>query len=360
MDAKIIKLTARAYKIPTDSPEADGTFEWDSTTLVLVTVEAGGKQGIGYSYASRASAIVIEDLLVSVIQGMSAFDVKQCWQNMCKSVRNIGRSGVAACAISAVDNALWDLKAKLLNIPLINLLVKYRDAIPVYGSGGFTTYGPKEITKQIEEWQKLGIAMFKIKIGRNEQSDLNRIKAASKILSKDAQLFVDANGAYQPKQAVDMALKMAEYNVKYFEEPVSADDVKGLNFVREHSEMDIAAGEYCYNQDDFVRILQAKAVDILQADATRCLGITGFFQAANLADAYHRPLSSHCAPSLHEAVMCSVVGGIHMEYFWDHTRIEDLLFDNVTKVKNGMLTAQTSEPGFGFEFKTKDAERFAI
>lgn len=359
-DCKITGLTARAYKIPTESAEADGTIDWDSTTLVVATVKAGGKSGTGYTYASLASAVLVDEVLSKAIAEQDVFDIPHCWGLMCRSVRNIGRSGAAACAISAVDAALWDLKAKLLNLPLAKLLGTCREKIEVYGSGGFTTFGPEKITSQFENWKEQGIKKFKIKIGRDEKADFERVKAAHKALPPGGRLFVDANGAYQPKQALLMAEKLGEYNIAWFEEPVTSDDVEGLKLLRLQAKTNIAAGEYCYNADDFRHLLEAEAVDILQADATRCLGLTGFLQAAQLADSYHRQLSSHCAPALHNAIMCHAQTGIHMEYFSDHARIEKLLFDGVPPVINGYLTPQADRPGFGFTFKLKEAEKFAI
>lgn len=360
--APVTRVYARAYRIPTESPEEDGTIAWDATVLVTANVEAGGAKGWGYTYCAAAAVDVIQDTLAETIHGCNAFDNVACKQAMCVSVRNMGRSGISACAISAVDSALWDLKAKLMDIPLATLLGLSREHIPVYGSGGFTTFSPHRVAQQIEGWLQDGITQCKIKIGRNAEQDEERIRAACDALPEGSSLFVDANGAYHPKEALFHAEQMARYGIAWFEEPVSSDDICGLQFLREHAPacMDIAAGEYGYNADDFRHLLEHNAVDILQVDATRCQGITGFLQAAALADAFHRPVSSHCAPALHAPLMCHIAGGVHMEYFSDHVRIERMLFDGAPKVKNGVLAPQTDRPGFGYIFKEKDAERFVL
>src|SRR5581483_8818414 len=188
-----------------------------------------------YTYCGAAAARVIEDALKGAVKGRNALDIPACWQAMCVSVRNMGRSGIAACAISAVDNALWDLKAKLLDVPLIALLGRARDSIAVYGSGGFTTFGPARLQEQIKGWKRQGIRQCKIKIGRNARQDMERIEAAYEALPKHGRLFVDANGAYHPKEALFHAERMAEYDIGWFEEPVSSDDVEGLRFMREHA-----------------------------------------------------------------------------------------------------------------------------
>ncbi|MDP9127898.1 MAG: mandelate racemase [Pseudomonadota bacterium] len=355
-------LRVNAYRIPTSSPESDGTLQWESTTLVTVHASAGGATGFGYTYASPASATLIHDMLRSVVLGLNAVDITFCHERMCEAVRNLGRGGIAACAIAAVDNALWDLKARLLDRPIIHLLGAARKAVPVYGSGGFTSSGPAEVEKQIEGWREQGIWQFKIKIGRDAAQDRERISAAVRALPPSGRLFVDANGAYHARQALEMAQIMEASGVAWFEEPVPSDDEEGLRFVREHAPacMDIAAGEYAYELKDFYRLLDGRTIDVLQADATRCLGVTGFLKAAAMSEAYRRPLSSHCAPSLHVPLMCHIPAGVHIEYFWDHVRIENMLFEGCPQIQDGLLMPQTQAPGFGLTLKGRDAEKFAL
>jgi len=357
------KARASAYKVPTDGPESDGTLEWNSTTLVLVEVEAGGKCGIGYSYADEATGVLIRDMLADVLEGREAMDIPGAWWTMAAAVRNVGRRGVAAMAISALDNALWDLKARLLDLPLVKLLGSVREAVPVYGSGGFTSYGDAWLREQLGGWAEAGIAMVKMKVGRDPQRDPERVKVARKAIGDEAQLFVDANGAYARKQALRMARVFAEdYDVRWFEEPVSSDDLEGLRLLRDRAPagMDITAGEYGYDAGYFRRMLGAGAVDVLQADATRCGGITGYLRAAVLCDAFHVPLSAHCAPALHMHPACATQASRHIEYFHDHVRIEHLLFEGVPEPVDGRLHPDLSRPGAGITFKHADAEQYRI
>jgi L-alanine-DL-glutamate epimerase-like enolase superfamily enzyme len=357
------KAKASAYKVPTDAPESDGTLEWDSTTLVLVEIEAGGKHGLGYSYADTATAVLIRDLLAGVIEGRDAMDVQGVWWAMTAAVRNLGRRGVASMAISAVDNALWDLKAKLLDVPLVKLLGAVREAVPVYGSGGFTSYSDAQLREQLGGWVEDGIAMVKMKVGRDPQRDPARARVARKAIGDEVQLFVDANGAYARKQALHMAeVFVHEFDVGWFEEPVSSDDLDGLRMLRDRAPagMDIAAGEYGYHAGYFRRMLAAEAVDVLQADATRCGGITGYLAAAALCDAFHVPLSAHCAPALHMQPACATRASRHIEYFHDHARIERMLFDGVPEPRDGRLHPDLSRPGAGLTFRHADAERYRI
>jgi len=354
---------ASAYTVPTDAPESDGTLEWNSTTLVLVEIEAGGKHGIGYSYADEATAVLINSLLARVIEGRDAMDVGGAWAAMLTSIRNLGRGGIAAMAVSAVDNALWDLKAKLLDLPLFKLLGAVREAAPVYGSGGFTSYSDAQLKEQLGGWADDGIGMVKMKVGRDPQRDPARAKVARKAIGADTNLFVDANGAYSRKQALQMAQVFAhEYDVRWFEEPVSSDDLLGLRLLRDRAPagLDIAAGEYGYTPWYFRRMLAAGAVDVLQADATRCAGLSGFMQASALCEAFNLPLSAHCAPALHAHPACAARPLRHIEYFHDHVRIENMLFDGVLQPEHGALKPDPSRPGFGLEFKHADAERYRV
>jgi L-alanine-DL-glutamate epimerase-like enolase superfamily enzyme len=354
-------LSVSAYTIPTETPEADGTFEWDSTTIVLVEATGGGQEGLGYTYADTATATLVQDTLKQVVVGRDAMSVQSAWSVMLSSIRNLGRPGICAMAISAVDIALWDLKARLLDLPLVKLLGQVRKALPIYGSGGFTNYSKEQLQNQFRGWAEQGIRRTKMKIGRDARADRERIAMARAAIGQNIDLFVDANGAYSRKEALTQARAFEQFNVSWFEEPVSSDDLEGLRFIREHApeSMEIAAGEYGYDIAYFRRMLEGGTVDVLQADATRCGGFTGFLQAATLCDAYHIPLSSHCAPALHLHIDCATPAIRHAEYFHDHIRIERMLFDGVTGPINGTLQPDLSRAGMGLDLKRIDARKFA-
>ena len=358
---RIARADVGCYTIPTASPESDGTLEWDSTTLVTVHLRAGDETGFGYSYADTATATLVRDKLAPLVHDRDAFDIDACWAAMIRAVRNIGRRGVAAMAISAVDNALWDLKAKIVGLPLVALLGQVRDSAPVYGSGGFTSYSIEELQAQLGGWAREGVPRVKMKIGRDANADRDRVRAAREAIGKDAELFVDANGAYARKQAIEQADVFAAYDVRWLEEPVSSDDLDGLRFIRERAPagMEIAAGEYGYELEYFDQMIAAGAVDVLQADATRCCGITGFVKTSAICEARSMPLSAHCAPSLHAHLGCALLPMRHLEYFFDHVRIESMLFDGFTAPRDGAICPDLSRPGIGVELKISDAEHYS-
>jgi L-alanine-DL-glutamate epimerase-like enolase superfamily enzyme len=358
----VTDVRARAYTIPTDKPEADGTFAWDSTTLVVVNVDGGGKTGLGYTYTHGSIVALIESTLKEVVVGTDAMDPPGAFAAMQRAVRNMGRQGLAATAISAVDAALWDLKAKLLEVPLCTLLGCVRKSVPIYGSGGFTTYSLDELKQQLTGWaERDGCRFVKMKIGTHPEVDPTRVAKAKIAIGENVTLFVDANGAYTTKQALAMAGVFEAYRVGWFEEPVSSDDLAGLRLMRERAPpcMEIAAGEYGYDIDYYRHMLAVGAVDVVQADVTRCGGITGFLKVATLADAHHVDLSGHCAPALHLHAACAAPRLRHLEWFHDHVRIEHMLFDGAPVPKNGCIAPDLTRAGHGLTFRERDAERFA-
>ena len=362
-EVPIDDIRVSVYRVPTDSPkESDGTYVWTATTLVLVEAHGGGAMGIGYTYADTATATLIHDTLADVARGMDVMANGAIWLALVGAVRNLGRSGIASMAISAIDNALWDLKARLLDAPLVALFGAARDAAPIYGSGGFTSYSVDELRKQLGGWVRDGIPRVKMKIGRDPAADVQRVKAARAEIGDDAELFVDANGAYARKQALAQADRFAEWRVTWFEEPVYHGDHEGLRLCRDRAPagMDISVGEYGYEPRDFAALIEAGACDVLQADATRCEGMTGLLIVDGLCTSAMMPLSTHCAPSLHVHAACAARQLRHVEYFHDHARIEHMLFDGAPVPRDGALWPDLSQPGNGLEFKRADAKAYAI
>lgn len=362
-DTRLTSVSASAYRIPTDRPESDGTFTWDATTLVLVEVTAGDTTGVGYSYTDASAAMVVRDVLAPAIDGTSVLDIPAAWLAMQRACRNLGRAGVVASAIAAVDAALWDAKARALGVSLLDLIGAVRPSVPVYGSGGFTSYTIPELEAQLAGWVDAGIRSVKMKVGRDHVADIRRVRAARQAIGLGPGLFVDANGAWTPSRACQMARALVDAGgVTWFEEPVSSDDIEGLITVRAHAPAgcEIAAGEYGYTLSYFRRMLACDAVDVLQADATRCAGITGFLQAGHLCEAFHTPLSAHTAPALHAAAACALPRLRHVEYFHDHVRIEGRLFDGGPRLLRGALTPDRSAPGLGLTFKHADAASWRV
>ena len=354
--APVDGIEVSVYEVPTDVPEADGTLAWDRTTMVLVQARADGVSGLGWTYGAAATAHVVTGELAGVVVGGSALDVPAANERMSRAVRNIGRPGLVAGAISAVDIALWDLKAKLLELPLVHVLGAAREHVPVYGSGGFTTYDDRRLADQLENWTRQGIPRAKIKIGESwgaqEGRDLERAALARRVIGGDGDLLVDANGGYTAKQAVRVGRALADLGVVWFEEPVSSDNLAGLGLVRAALDCDVAAGEYGYDLPYFAHMIATGAVDCLQADVTRCGGITVWLRVAQLAMAHGLQVSGHCAPHAHAHAAAATPNVRHLEWFHDHTRIEERFFDGVLDPSGGAIEPGASgAPGLGLTLR---------
>lgn len=354
------RVDVRAYTVPTDAPESDGTMRWNATTIVVVHAYGAGEIGLGYTYGPPAVADLIKRSLEDVVLEADALTPQRTWNAMRAALRNAGQQGVGAMALSAVDLALHDLRARILDLSLARALGSYRDAIPIYGSGGFTTYGPDQIAEQLGGWAQQGIGRVKMKVGREPDEDPARLAAAREAIGETTRLMVDANGAFRPAEALEWAYRYTAYGVDYFEEPVSSDDLAGLREVRQAAPhgMSIAAGEYSWSLFDAERLLEAQAVDILQADVTRCGGLTELLRIDALCAARNRRFSAHCAPAITAHAGCAMQQLKHLEYFHDHVRLEQMLFDGTPRPDGGMLRPELDRPGNGLSLRSEDADRY--
>lgn len=360
---EVRSVEAAAYMVRFDEPEADGTLSWDQTTAVVAEIDAGEARGLGVTYGPGACVTLIQEVLADRVVGLDALDIPRAWRAMIDEVRNAGRPGLASMAIAAVEIGLWDLKAKLLGLPLFRLLGAARDEVPVYASGGFTSMDDRDLERQLAGWTgDDGFPRVKMKVGVDRGADpgrdLDRVALARKAVGPDVELFVDANGAYARKQAIQVGRALAGEGVTWFEEPVSSDDLDGLREVRAAIEPEVAAGEYGYGPFDFARLLPV--VDVLQADVSRCAGIAGWISAAALAAARSIEVSGHTAQSLHLPVAMAVPNVRHVEYFVDHDRVDRLLFDGAIAPTAGVMRPDGSRPGHGLVLRRPDAERYRV
>ncbi|MGO4592593.1 enolase C-terminal domain-like protein [Leifsonia sp. 2TAF2] len=365
-DARLHRITGDAFEVPTaiggrERPETDGTITWSSTGLLIVRLAAADKTGLGFAHTPSAALGIVRDVLWPATEGMDGRDTERIFWAMARAVRNIGWRGLCASAISAIDIAVHDLAARLAGVPLVQYLGGAHDTVPAYGSGGFTDYTDQELTEQLSSWAEHGLRAVKMKVGSDPGDDPRRVALARDTIGPHVELFVDANGAYERKQALHLANRFADLGVTWFEEPVSSDDRAGLTLLRDRmpAPLRLAAGEYAYTPADFRDLITDDCVDVLQADATRC-GITGFRIAASLARAHDIPLSAHTAPALHASVAAAFDGTINVEYFHDHARIAGTFFDGVPGLRNGDLVPDRSSPGHGLELKEADARPYRV
>jgi L-alanine-DL-glutamate epimerase-like enolase superfamily enzyme len=356
-EAPVTEVRVRAFTVPTDEPESDGTLEWEATTIVVVELEAEGECGLGYAYGDRSVGAFVDSMLRPCLCGADAMGPAATWAAMRRAIRNAGQQGVGAMALSAADIALWDLKARLLGLPLADLLPRFHEAAPVYGSGGFTSYTEARLREQLEGWREAGLPRAKIKVGREPERDPGRLALCREVLGEEVELMVDANGAFTPSEALGRAEEYAAFGVAYFEEPVSSRDRAGLRLVRERAPrgMAIAAGEYEWDLAGLGEL--APCVDVVQADVTRIGGITALLRADGICRALQRPFSAHCAPAISAHVCCAIESLVHLEYFHDHVRLERMLFEGTLDPEGGALRPDPTRAGHGLSLKS-DAKRW--
>jgi L-alanine-DL-glutamate epimerase-like enolase superfamily enzyme len=361
-DVPITELRTAVYEFPTPEPESDGTLTWTSTVAVVVHADAGDQHGLGWTYSSPAAVPIIDTQLIDAVRDRSATDVPACWQSMVRACRNLGRPGIVSQAIAAVDIALWDLKARLLDVPLHQLFGRARDSVPVYGSGGFTSSSDRQLRDQVDGWLDSGCTAVKIKVGENwgaaTARDRERVELLASLVPDGTTVMVDANGGYTPGQAARLGAEYDALGVTWFEEPVSSDDLATLALLRQELRCDVAAGEYADSVQYVQRMCAAGAVDCLQIDVTRCAGYTEWLRCAAVAASYGLQVSAHCAPSLHATVAASVPNLRHVEWFADHARLEPLLVEGVPPVQGGALQV-TAETGHGMRI-APTAERYRV
>ncbi len=354
-------IEVATYTVPAEETESDGTLTWDSTTAVVVIAQGAGHSGLGYTYGSPAVAPFIRHELAAVVEDTDAMHPQAAWAAMQEAIRNSGRAGLGAMAVSAVDIALWDLKARLLDVPLADLLGRFHDEVEAYGSGGFTSYDEATLRREMAGWvRELGCSRVKMKVGREPDRDPDRLRAVREAIGDSVELFVDANGAFTPKEALAWAERYAEYGVTWLEEPVSSDDRDGLRAVRDGGPpgMEVAAGEYESGLPGLRAV--AESVDVLQADVTRCGGVTNMLRADGLCRARSMAFSAHCAPSVSVHVCSAMETARHVEYFHDHARVERLLFDGAATARGGRLRPDPERPGLGLQLKEADAARWEV
>lgn len=361
--ATVEAVDVTVCRVPTDVPyETDGTLTWDATTVVLVEIRAGGVTGLGWTYAGPASGQVVVSTLRNVLAGADALATGARWEDMVSALRNEGLPGAGAMAVSACDVALWDLRAKALGASVVELLGPVRDAVPVYGSGGFCSYSDDELVDEVTSWLDAGMPRVKVKVGRDPADDPRRVALVRKEIGEAADLFVDANGAYASGQAIALGRRYAESGVSWYEEPVSSDDVDGLRHVRRSvaGALDVTAGEYGWTPWGLAALARSGAVDVVQPDVTRCGGFTGFARVAATCDALHVPVSAHCAPQLSAIAGAAARHLLHAEWFHDHARVDRLLLQNPLTPAGGALHPRRDVLGHGFALDPKAVEAHLV
>jgi L-alanine-DL-glutamate epimerase-like enolase superfamily enzyme len=321
-----------------------------------------GEVGLGVGVA--ASRSIIQDTLKPLLLGQDALAHEKLWDDMFWRVRGFGRKGVAFSAISSVDIALWDLKAKFFGVPLYRLLGPYTDRVPIYGSGGWTSFSELELVREQVGYVERGIPRVKMKVakdfGRAEDEDLRRLAAVRKAVGDDVEIYVDANNGFYAKQAIGFARRMANYDVRWFEEPVLADDVAGLAAVARAIDIPVATGEHEYTKYGFKELISQGGADIVQPDVGRVGGVTEWLKVAHLAHAFNLPVAPHAVQLVHLHLACCTPNLKVVEYLGVSEETDRLFYTDFPEPQNGMWSPYPDRPGLGLELNPRAVERYSV
>ena len=323
-----------------------------------------GVEGLGISQAFPGVRQVVEEALRGVLIGQDPFDIEKLWNDMFWQVGVYGRKGVAFFALSAVDVGLWDLKAKALGLPLYKLLGPYTESVPIYGSGGWTNFTHYELVAEMVGYVGQGIKRVKMKVGkdfgRSEREDIQRVAAVRKAVGDDVALYIDANSGYYAKQAIYMAREFEQYQVGWFEEPVPADDVRGLAEVRRAISVPVTSGEKEYTKYGFKELIAAGGADIVQPDVGRVGGVTEWMKVAHMAHAYNLPIAPHAMQLVHLHLACATPNLKVVEYMNTSLEVDRLWYTEFPQQRDGMWSPFPDKPGLGLELDPHAVEKWAV
>ena len=377
--AKVVEVRAAALSIPLARPTRIATRMVLAREFVLVWIDADdGRTGIGYTYAGTVGGRVVRDAvrecLRPLLVGQDAGLIEQHWAAMYQDSLLIGRRGALLRAISAVDIALWDLLAKAAGWPLYRLLGACRDAVPAYASGGYYRGDGGErgahdedpvaaIAAEMERYVALGFRDFKMKVGGAPlEVDVERVRAARRVVGPNARLALDANNAYRSvAEALRAARAFEAYDPWWFEEPLSPDDNAGHAELARHLEMPVATGEIHQTRWEFRDLLERRAADILQPDAGVLGGVSEWLKVARAAQVFDVPVAPHWHADLHVHLAAAVANCLTVEYFWleeDIYNFERLLAERLQP--RGGLIALPQRPGLGLVLDEDAVARFTV
>ncbi|HBF37155.1 MAG TPA: mandelate racemase/muconate lactonizing enzyme family protein [Firmicutes bacterium] len=344
---------------------ADSTRQVESVGYVIVRLTTDtGLTGIGLTYhevgGEGIRQLILKNLSTRVI-GKDPFDTEAIWEDMINYMRGVGRKGLAFCALSAIDIALWDLKGKIVGLPLYKLLGGYRKKIPVYASGGWTSYTPDQLVAELQGMVADGYKVVKFKVGVKEgkcpEEDIERVKYVRKKLGPNIGIMIDANNAYQASTAIRVGRQLEDSNIYLFEEPVIADDMEGLAHVRASINIPIATGEHEYTKYGMRDLLLNKAVDIVQFDVTRCGGITEWMKMAAIAQAWNVVVAPHCMDYMHMHLVGAIPNGLMLERILTFEPVSELVFVDPPQPKDGFLEIP-DKPGLGLTLNEENIKKF--
>lgn len=360
---KITGITTEEYRWPRNRPITNGLHTYSDVEFALVRIQTDeGVEGIGLGSGGGIWRSTIERLAPLLI-GEDPVNVERLWAKMWVP-KLIGRRGLTTRAISSIDIGLWDIRAKIANLPLYKLLGGYRDAVPTYVAGGYYEEGKglKELAAEMEENVKLGARAIKMKVGAVPiGEDAERVRVVRDAIGPDVKLLVDANCAYRWYTAVQFARRIEDYDIFWFEEPVLPDDYDGHRKLAEKTSIPIATGENEYTRYGFRDLIRHDAAAIFNADAKVLGGVTEFMKVAALAQANDLDIAPHGSQDIHVHLVAAIPNGLILEFYRDNF---DPMWGRIYKTTIALnpdgTVSPPSVPGIGVDPDYKSLAEFRV
>lgn len=342
-------------RVPSGIADATRTVEVLGFALVRIRTDQG-LEGFGLTYhevGGEATRELIRCSIAPRLLGRDPLDTEVLWNEMFHYLRGVGRKGLAFGALSAIDIALWDLKGKIAGLPVYRLLGGGRSRVPVYASGGWTSYSDEKLVEEMTGFVAQGYDTIKFKVGYAGGTAINRdvarVRKVREAVGPDVRLLVDANNAFDAATAIQLANRIGDFDIHLFEEPVLADDLRGLARFRRGTDIPLATGEHEYTRYGVRDLLLAEAADIVQADGARAGGYTEMLKCAALTQAFNVRFAPHAMEHVHLHLVAALPNAPFLERLAMFEGITGLVFRDGARVENGMMTVP-ERPGLGLEF----------
>ncbi len=356
---KIDDIRTQWLRVPISPPIADSTHVLRFMDLILVEVCAGEFSGSSYMLSFDYGPVLLKGIvdyeLKRHILGMEADDIRAVYERNLQATEYIGREGVAMWGTAAIDVALWDLLARRLGVPVALLFGAHTRAVPVYGSGGWISYSDEQLADEVSRYVSRGFAGVKIKIGDQEDRDVERVRAVRQAIGPNRKLMVDANQGLTLERALRLARRLEDCQLEWFEEPFAKDDLEAYSRLAQASETPLAAGEREFGIPPFRRLVLARCISVVQPDLFRVGGVTGWRIVAALADSHLLRLAPHFYREYDAHLAAGQPNLIAIESFdW-----LDPLLESPFEVRDG-LAIVPDRLGFGVTFKQEAIREFRV
>jgi L-alanine-DL-glutamate epimerase-like enolase superfamily enzyme len=360
---KITNVTTETFRWPRKVTISNGKHTYTHSGVRLVKIETDeGTTGVGVCAVQPIIEATIEHLIPLLI-GEDPIDVERLWHKMWVP-KLIGRRDMTTRAIGGIDIALWDLRAKVAGMPLYKMLGGFRNRMPTYVTGGYYVKGEgiKELQREMQDSVEMGARAVKMKIGAvpiNE--DVARVKAVREAIGPDVKLLIDANCAYHAYEAIQLARKVEDYDIFWFEEPVAPDDYEGHKRLAASSIIPIATGENEYTRYGFRDLIATGAVPILNADAKVLGGITEWLKVAALAQAHDLHVAPHGSQDIHVSLVSSISNGLLLEFHRDSTNpLWQKAYKNPLTLNDDGTVSPPEVPGAGIDPNYEVLEQYRV